>query len=106
MDTELRERIKDFWLELGEQEHRNLVSIQKDAVLKVMMKQMEHSCACAVCQQKRLVAFSTPRFCFCFCFPFYFSLSLSGSSPLLLTMLSAFFPCLAILSLDLPPITE
>lgn len=55
--TEERERIKDFWLGLGEQERRNLVKIEKDTVLKKMKEQQKHSCSCAVCGRKRLVSF-------------------------------------------------
>ncbi|KAF9484220.1 hypothetical protein BDN70DRAFT_182955 [Pholiota conissans] len=51
--TEERERIKDFWLGLGEQERRNLVKIEKDTVLKKMKEQQKHSCSCAVCGRKR-----------------------------------------------------
>ncbi|KZT66787.1 hypothetical protein DAEQUDRAFT_440564 [Daedalea quercina L-15889] len=51
--TEERERIKEFWLGLGEEERRNLVKIEKDAVLKKMKEQQKHSCSCAVCGRKR-----------------------------------------------------
>ena len=62
--TEERERIKDFWLGLGEQERRNLVKIEKDTVLRKMKEQQKHSCGCAVCGRKRWV----------FCFECYVSL--------------------------------
>jgi hypothetical protein len=52
---EERERIKEFWLGLGEEERRNLVKIEKDAVLKKMKEQQKHSCSCAVCGRKRFV---------------------------------------------------
>ncbi|KAF9228136.1 hypothetical protein BS17DRAFT_773134 [Gyrodon lividus] len=55
--TEERERIKEFWLGLGEDERRNLVKIEKDTVLKKMKEQQRHSCSCAVCGRKRLVPF-------------------------------------------------
>jgi hypothetical protein len=55
--TEERERIKEFWLGLGEDERRNLVKIEKDTVLKKMKEQQKHSCSCAVCGRKRLVPF-------------------------------------------------
>lgn len=55
--TEERERIKEFWLALGEDERRNLVKIEKDTVLKKMKEQQKHSCSCAVCGRKRLVPF-------------------------------------------------
>ncbi|TFK69127.1 hypothetical protein BDN72DRAFT_897515 [Pluteus cervinus] len=51
--TEERERIKDFWLGLGEEERRNLVKIEKDTVLRKMKEQQKHSCSCAVCGRKR-----------------------------------------------------
>ncbi|KNZ71902.1 Stress response protein nst1 [Termitomyces sp. J132] len=50
---EERERIKDFWLGLGEEERRNLVKIEKDTVLRKMKEQQKHSCSCAVCGRKR-----------------------------------------------------
>lgn len=53
--TEERERIKEFWLGLGEQERRNLVQIEKDTVLRKMKEQQKHSCSCAVCGRKRFV---------------------------------------------------
>lgn len=53
--TEERERIKEFWLGLGEEERRNLVKIEKEAVLKKMKEQQKHSCSCAVCGRKRFV---------------------------------------------------
>ena len=55
--TEERERIKEFWLGLGEEERRNLVKIEKDTVLRKMKEQQKHSCSCAVCGRKRWVAF-------------------------------------------------
>ncbi|KAF9458117.1 salt tolerance down-regulator-domain-containing protein [Collybia nuda] len=51
--TEERERIKDFWLGLGEEERKNLVKIEKDTVLRKMKEQQKHSCSCAVCGRKR-----------------------------------------------------
>lgn len=53
--SEERERIKEFWLGLGEEERRNLVKIEKEAVLKKMKEQQRHSCMCAVCGRKRSV---------------------------------------------------
>ncbi|KAJ4463467.1 salt tolerance down-regulator-domain-containing protein [Lentinula lateritia] len=50
---EQRERIKEFWLGLGEEERRNLVKIEKDTVLRKMKEQQKHSCSCAVCGRKR-----------------------------------------------------
>jgi hypothetical protein len=51
--TEERERIKEFWLGLGEEERRNLVKVEKDTVLRKMKEQQRHSCSCAVCGRKR-----------------------------------------------------
>lgn len=50
---EERERIKDFWLSLAEDERKSLVKIEKDAVLKKMKEQQKHSCSCTVCGRKR-----------------------------------------------------
>jgi len=54
--TEERERIKEFWLGLSEEERRDLVKIEKDTVLKKMKEQQKHSCSCAVCGRKRFVS--------------------------------------------------
>ncbi|CCJ31095.1 unnamed protein product, partial [Pneumocystis jirovecii] len=51
---EERERIKEFWLQLGEEERRGLVKIEKEAVLKKMKEQQKHSCSCSVCDRKRI----------------------------------------------------
>jgi hypothetical protein len=50
---EERENIKKFWLELGEDDRRALVKVEKDAVLKKMKEQQKHSCSCTVCGRKR-----------------------------------------------------
>lgn len=52
--AEERERIKEFWLSLGEDERKALVKVEKDAVLKKMKEQQKHSCSCTVCGRKRL----------------------------------------------------
>lgn len=51
--NEERERIKDFWLNLGEEERKSLVKVEKEAVLKKMKEQQKHSCSCSVCGRKR-----------------------------------------------------
>ena len=51
--TEERERIKGFWLNLGEDERKSLVRVEKEAVLKKMKEQQKHSCSCSVCGRKR-----------------------------------------------------
>ncbi|TVY16811.1 Stress response protein nst1 [Lachnellula arida] len=50
---EERQRIKDFWLSLGNDERKSLVKVEKDAVLKKMKEQQKHSCSCTVCGRKR-----------------------------------------------------
>ncbi|KAF2097488.1 hypothetical protein NA57DRAFT_77745 [Rhizodiscina lignyota] len=50
---EERERIKEFWLSLGEEERKSLVKIEKEAVLRKMKEQQKHSCSCTVCGRKR-----------------------------------------------------
>lgn len=56
--TEERERIKEFWLGLGEQDRKSLVKVEKENVLKKMKDQQKHSCGCAVCGRKRFVKLS------------------------------------------------
>lgn len=51
--AEERERIKEFWLSLGEGDRRSLVKVEKEAVLKKMKEQQKHSCSCTVCGRKR-----------------------------------------------------
>jgi Salt tolerance down-regulator len=48
-----RENIKQFWLQLGEEERRSLVKVEKEAVLRKMKEQQKHSCSCTVCGRKR-----------------------------------------------------
>ena len=48
-----RHKIRQFWLQLPEKERRELVKIEKDAVLKKMKEQQKHSCSCTVCGRKR-----------------------------------------------------
>lgn len=50
---EERERIKQFWLSLGEDQRKSLVKIEKEAVLRKMKEQQKHTCSCAVCGRKR-----------------------------------------------------
>ncbi|CAL5872574.1 uncharacterized protein PFLUO_LOCUS6838 [Penicillium psychrofluorescens] len=50
---EERENIRTFWFELGEEDRRQLVKVEKDAVLKKMKEQQKHSCSCTVCGRKR-----------------------------------------------------
>lgn len=50
---EERERIKEFWLSLTEEERKGLLKIEKAAVLNKMKEQQKHSCSCTVCGRKR-----------------------------------------------------
>ncbi|OZJ04071.1 hypothetical protein BZG36_03401 [Bifiguratus adelaidae] len=50
---EERQKIREFWLQLGEEERRSLVKVEKEAVLKKMKEQQKHSCSCSVCGRKR-----------------------------------------------------
>jgi hypothetical protein len=50
---EERERIKDFWLSLKEEERKSLVKIEKEAVLRKMEEQQKHSRSCTVYRRKR-----------------------------------------------------
>ncbi|RIB08910.1 salt tolerance down-regulator-domain-containing protein [Gigaspora rosea] len=43
-NNEERQRIKEFWLQLGEEEQQSLVKFEKKAVLKKMKEQQKHSC--------------------------------------------------------------
>ncbi|CAI2168691.1 12581_t:CDS:2 [Funneliformis geosporum] len=52
-NNEERQRIREFWLQLGEEERRSLVKVEKEAVLKKMKEQQKHSCSCSVCGKKR-----------------------------------------------------
>ncbi|CAG8567974.1 4857_t:CDS:2 [Acaulospora colombiana] len=52
-NNEERQRIREFWLQLGEEERRSLVKVEKEAVLKKMKEQQKHSCSCTVCGRKR-----------------------------------------------------
>lgn len=49
-----RENIRQFWLSLTEAERRDLLQIEKDAVLRKMKEQHRHSCGCAVCGRKKV----------------------------------------------------
>lgn len=51
--SEERERIKEFWLSLGEDDRKSLVKIEKEAVLRKMKEQQKHACSCTVCGRKR-----------------------------------------------------
>ncbi|KAF9999796.1 Stress response protein nst1 [Modicella reniformis] len=52
-DAEERQRIREFWFQLREEERRSLVRVEKEAVLKKMKEQQRHSCSCSLCGRKR-----------------------------------------------------
>jgi hypothetical protein len=52
--VEERENITQFWLGLTNLERRDLLQIEKDAVLRRMKEQQRHSCGCAVCGRKKV----------------------------------------------------
>ncbi|KAG2224525.1 hypothetical protein INT45_004370, partial [Circinella minor] len=52
-NTEERQKIREFWLQLREDERRSLVKVEKEAVLRKMKEQQRHSCNCSVCGKKR-----------------------------------------------------
>ncbi|KAI9097365.1 salt tolerance down-regulator-domain-containing protein [Phlyctochytrium arcticum] len=54
-DAEEKQRIRAFWLQLGEEERRMLVQLEKEAVLKKMKEQQKQTCSCSVCGRKRTV---------------------------------------------------
>ncbi|TPX30382.1 hypothetical protein SmJEL517_g06034 [Synchytrium microbalum] len=54
-DAEEKLRIREFWLELTEDERRALVKLEKEAVLKKMKEQQKQTCSCSVCGRKRTV---------------------------------------------------
>ncbi|KAI7884884.1 hypothetical protein K492DRAFT_204367 [Lichtheimia hyalospora FSU 10163] len=52
-NSEERQKIREFWLQLSEDERRSLVKVEKEAVLKKMKEQQKHTCNCSVCGKKR-----------------------------------------------------
>lgn len=54
-DAEERQRIREFWFQLREEERRSLVRVEKEAVLKKMKEQQRHSCSCSLCGRKRYI---------------------------------------------------
>ncbi|ORX61415.1 hypothetical protein DM01DRAFT_316793, partial [Hesseltinella vesiculosa] len=51
--AEERQKIREFWLQLGEEDRRSLVKVEKEAVLRKMKEQQKNSCNCSVCGKKR-----------------------------------------------------
>ena len=56
-DATERERIREFWINLGEEERKALVKLEKDSVLKKMKEQQKQNCSCSVCGRRRFVIF-------------------------------------------------
>ncbi|PRP78548.1 hypothetical protein PROFUN_13605 [Planoprotostelium fungivorum] len=54
-EREERQKIKDFWLALTDTQRRELVKLEKEAVLKKMKEQQKHTCSCSVCGRRRTV---------------------------------------------------
>lgn len=52
--AEERDHIRQFWLGLHEAERRDLLQIERDAVLRKMKDQHRNSCGCAVCGRKKV----------------------------------------------------
>lgn len=50
---EERSNIRQFWISLAEDKRKELVRIEKEAVLRKMKEQQKHSCSCTVCGRKR-----------------------------------------------------
>lgn len=50
-----RENVKEFWLSLTDDQRRELVKLEKEAVLKKMKEQQRYSCSCSVCGKRRTV---------------------------------------------------
>lgn len=50
---EERKNIREFWIHLEESKRKELVRIEKEAVLRKMKEQQKHSCSCTVCGRKR-----------------------------------------------------
>ena len=53
--TRDRARIREFWLQLREDERRSLVMIEKDDVLVKLKELQRHSCSCSLCGKKKTV---------------------------------------------------
>jgi len=53
-NREERQRIREFWLQLGEEERRSLLKVEKEAVLSKVKKE-KRPCSCTMCGRKRFV---------------------------------------------------
>eukprot|EP01117_Protostelium_nocturnum_P013969 TRINITY_DN5269_c0_g1_i1.p1 TRINITY_DN5269_c0_g1~~TRINITY_DN5269_c0_g1_i1.p1 ORF type:complete len:1082 (+),score=461.82 TRINITY_DN5269_c0_g1_i1:267-3512(+) len=54
-EREERQKIKEFWLGLSDSQRKELVRLEKEAVLKKMKEQQKHTCSCSVCGRRRTV---------------------------------------------------
>ncbi|KAJ3265428.1 Stress response protein nst1 [Chytriomyces hyalinus] len=52
-DAEEKLRIREFWLQLAEDDRKSLVKAEKDAVMRKIKEQQKHTCACDTCQKKK-----------------------------------------------------
>lgn len=52
-DAAEKQRIREFWLHLSEDDRRALVKLEKEAVLKKMKEQQRTSCSCDICGRKK-----------------------------------------------------
>ena len=48
-----RETIREFWLELGEKERRELVRVEREAMLRKLREEQKYACTCNVCVRRR-----------------------------------------------------
>ncbi|KAJ1338795.1 hypothetical protein BSLG_006432 [Batrachochytrium salamandrivorans] len=54
-DAAERLRLRDFWLQLSEEDRSALVKLEKEAVLKKVRDQQKQTCSCHVCGRRRMV---------------------------------------------------
>jgi hypothetical protein len=54
-ETKEREKLKDFWLGLGDSQRQSLLRIEKESILREMREQQRHICSCSVCGRRRTV---------------------------------------------------
>ncbi|KAJ1344024.1 hypothetical protein BSLG_001164 [Batrachochytrium salamandrivorans] len=52
-DAAERLRLRDFWLQLSEEDRSALVKLEKEAVLKKVRDQQKQTCSCHVCGRRR-----------------------------------------------------
>ena len=55
-DETERQRIREFWVGLSQEERRALVKLEKETILKKVKEQQKLTCACAVCGRRRFGA--------------------------------------------------